>query len=320
MRHAKSHERRCSYVVSLERAAAGIDEIRSLAAYLSSLAVADCDIVVLDGSPGELFDEHHRVLRWVGRHLAVPAGADRVRFATEVAACEKVIVAGGQVRYTRADLDRMCALLESHEVVEPQDYFDPLPWWGGIDAGRMLVHRGIEPYPDHGATFGFRRSALRGLRGLDLERGDDHVRRLASHGAEVFSANDVFIQREPPALGDWLRERPRQADDDFSLPVKSAFFFAFLPMTLILALLGGLRIATGYAGAVAFASTVLALRGRIGAAPFFPLRTCLFAPLWVLERSLSVYWALFRKMRGVTAEPTLPVPDRARGTRVASGE
>jgi hypothetical protein len=183
----------------------------------------------------------------------------------------------------------------------------------------MLVHRGIEPYPDHGATFGFRRSALRGLRGVEAEGGADHVRRLAAQGAEVYSASDVFIQRQPPPFATWLNERPRQADDDFFMPVKSAFFFALIPMTLVLALLGGLRIASGYAGAVAFASTVLAIRGRIGAAPFFPLRACLFAPLWVLERSVSVYWALFRKMR-VTAEPTLPVPTRARGTQVASGE
>jgi hypothetical protein len=306
--------------VPLEKAAACLDETRSLASYLSMLAVADCEVIVLDASPGEVYEEHHRALRWVGRHLPVPAGVDKARIATELAACEKVILAGEQVRYTPADLEQMCALLDGHEVVEPQDYFDPLPWWGGIDAGRMLVHRGIEPYPDHGATFGFRRSALRGLRGLEPEGGEDAVRRLAAQGAEVFSANDVFIQRQPPPFSAWLSERPRQADDDFSMPVKSAFFFALIPMTLLLAMIGGIRIASGYAGAVAFASTMLAIRGRIGAAPFFPLRACLFAPLWVLERSVSVYWALLRKVRGVTAEPTLPVPTRARGTQVASGE
>lgn len=320
MRHRKPQERRCSYVVPIQKAAGCIGDIRSLAAYLSAVGVADCDVVVLDGSSPEVFEEHHDVLRWVARHLAVPPGCDRVRFAAESVACEKVIVAGEEVRYGPEDVERMCALLDEHEVVEPQDYFDPLPWWGGIEAGRMLVHRGIEPYPDHGATFGFRRSSLRGLRGFDLEGGEDPVRRLAAQGAEVFSASDVFIQRTPPAFQDWLRDRPRQADDDFAMPVKSAFFFAFLPMTIILALLGGLRIAGGYAGAVAFASTVLALRGRIGASRFFPLRACLFAPVWVLERSMSVYWALFRKVRSAATEPIVPVPDRERGTQVASGE
>ena len=43
-------------------------------------------------------------------------------------------------------IDEICALLESHEVVEPQDYLDPMPWWGGIEAGRKRsrnVPRGI---------------------------------------------------------------------------------------------------------------------------------------------------------------------------------
>ena len=42
---------------------------------------------------------------------------------------------------------------------------------------------------------------------------------------------------------------------------------------------------------------------RSGATPFFPVRACLAAPLWVLERSVSVYWALFRKLRGLGDEP-----------------
>jgi hypothetical protein len=37
------------------------------------------------------------------------------------------------------------------------------------------------------------------------------------------------------------------------------------------------------------------VRGRIGAAQFFPMRACLLAPLWVFERAVSVYWALFRR-------------------------
>jgi len=322
MRQNQPVERRCSYVVPIEQRTASIPEAQSLSAYLSTLNVAHCDVVILDSSPSEVYDQLHRVFRWVARHVAVPAGADPVRCAVELAGCEKVIVAQPEVRYAPADLEQMCDLLEHHEVVEPQDYFDPLPWWGGIDAGRMLVHRGIEPYPDHGGTFGFRRGAISGLRGLDSGEpaGDDAVRRLAANGADVLSASEMFIKRRPPILADWLRQRPRQAGDDFSMPIKSAFFFALIPMTVLLTLMGGPRVATGYVGAVAFASMVLAVRGRVGATPFFPLRTCLYAPLWVLERSVSVYWALLRKVRSATSVPPMPVPDRARGSRVASGE
>ncbi len=326
MRPRKSIERRCTYFVVLGPQERSFDELRELASYLSILGVGGCEVIVVDPASPEVFHRHRRVLRWVSRHVTARprhrtlAGTiDPVRAAMDLAACEKVIVAGVDVRYTELELDGLCRLLDVHEVVEPQDYFDPLPWWGGIETGRMLVHRGIVEYPDHGSTFGFRRSALRGLRSLDLliEASDDHVRRLAAQGAEVFSAPEVFVQRKPPELQEWIRQRPLQADDDFALPVKTAFFFALIPMALMLAAVGGLRLAGGYAGAIAFASVSLAVRGRIGAGAFFPLRACLFAPVWVFERSVSVYWALLRKLRRTLPDPSgEPVVDR----KVASGE
>jgi len=109
-----------------------------------------------------------------------------------------------------------------------------------------------------------------------------------------------------------MRERPRLADDDFVMPVKSAFFFALLPMAMLLMAFAGVRAMAGYAGAVAFTSIVLAIRGRGGASSVFPLRTCFFAPLWVLERSVSVYWALLRKLHPATVETSaMPVADGA---------
>jgi hypothetical protein len=207
------------------------------------------------------------------------------------------------VRYTPEAIGQLCDLLDMHEVVEPQDYLDPLPWWGGIEAGRILLHRGIEPQPDHGATFGFRRSAVRGLRALDaLELVDDHARRLVAAGAEVFPATNVFVRREPGALDEWLAGRARVAGDDFALPMKAVFFFSLVPLLMLLGVLGGFRLAGGYASVIAFASFALAVRGRTGAGAFFPLKACLFAPLWVFERSVSVYWALFRRFRGADTD------------------
>ena len=319
MRKSQSQDARCSYVVLVENASASAEELRELATYLSMLGVAGCDVVILDASPRMQFELNARVLRWVGRHVAVRTehgapggGVDLVRSAIGLAGCEKVIVAAEDVRYTVVAIDQLCDLLEMHEVVEPQDYLDPLPWWGGIEAGRMLVHRGIEPQPDHGATFGFRRSAVGGLRTL-ADGNDDQIRRLAAAGAEVFAASSVFVRRQPAALEDWLTQRPRAAGNDFALPMKAAFFFSLVPLLAVLALLGGLRLAGSYASAIAFASVALAIRGRSGAGAFFPLRACLFAPVWIFERSISVYWALFRKLRGSDVEPSrIAVPDRAR--------
>lgn len=322
MRHRNPSDRRCTYLLVIEQEELGASDLRSLATYLSGLGLLDCDVIVVDGSPLPLFERNRRSLRWVGRHVAAqpkhrgPSGfIDPVRAAIDLAACERIVIADTRVRYSDEALTALCAQLETHEVVEPQDYFDPLPWWSSIEAGRMLVHRGVEPLPDHGATFAMRRGAIRSLRSIDslLAPGEDHVRRLTAVGAEVYSATEVFVQRLPPPLEEWFEERPRQADDDFSLPVKTAFFFALLPMALLLATFGGPRVVGSYGGAVVLGALALAVRGRAGATPFFPLRACLAAPLWVLERSVSVYWALFRKLRGAGDEPrTVPIADRAR--------
>jgi len=330
MRHRNPRDCRCSYLVVIDRDREADGDLRDLAAYLSTINLAGCEVIVVDSSPAPVFEKNRRVLRWVSRHIAARprhrsfSGAiDVIRTAIDVSTSDKVIVADENVRYDGTAVDSVCELLDFHEVVEPQDYFDPLPWWIGIEAGRMLVHRGVEPLPDHGATFGMRKAAVRGLRGVDVawSNGDDPVRHLTSQGAEVFSACDVFVRRLPPPLNDWLRDRPRQAGDDFDLPVKTAFFFALLPVAIVLAIVGGVRLAGGYAGAIACASLVLAIRGRGRASAFFPLRACLSAPLWVFERSVSVYWALLQKLRGTSTEAAhTSFADRAAGARVASGE
>lgn len=329
MRNENSSDRRCSYVVVVGNGTGGGSELRDLASYLSTLGVADCDVVILDASSRLQFDLNARVLRWVGRHIQVRpehrtqnGGVDVIRAAVAHAGCEKVIVAAEDVRYTVDAIGRLCDLLDVHEVAEPQDYLDPLPWWAGIEAGRMLVHRGIEPQPDHGATFAFRRTALRALRALTSAiLTEDPVRRLETSGAEVHAAGDVFVRREPGAFRDWLEQRPREAGEDFARPMKSAIFFSIVPLLIVLALLGGAGLAGGYAGVIAFGGVALAFRGRLGAGAYFPLRACLFAPLWIAERSVSVYWALYRKLRGTDVAPYgTSIPERARGQRVASGE
>src|SRR5687768_16346197 len=133
MRTRPTPERRCSYVVLLESAGASAGDLRELASYLSTLSLADCEVVVLDASPRLQFDLNGRTLRWVSRHVYVrpehrtPSGAvDAVRAATFAAGCEKVIVADDDVRHTPEAVARMCDLLDAHEVIQPQDYLDPL--------------------------------------------------------------------------------------------------------------------------------------------------------------------------------------------------
>lgn len=305
-------ERRCTYLATLPQPETTLDEVGELSRYLASVGVAGFDVVVVDDAPPHVIERNRRVLRWVARyvpvrrqHRAAAGEVDPVRAAIDQAACDKVIVADHRVRYAPESLNDLCALLDLHEVVEPQDYLDPLPWWSGVDAGRMLVHRGIDPLPDRGSTFGFRKSSVCGLRGIDGALPmSDHVRRLASQGAEVFSATELFVRRLPSTLDEWMHERPAEAEADFALPAKTIFFFSLLPILAVLLLLGGSRVAAGYAGAIAIGSLALAFRGRAGAAHVFPLRACFYAPLWVVERSVSVYWALFRCLTSGTMEPS----------------
>jgi hypothetical protein len=329
MRHRNPQGRRCTYLVVIDSDREPLSDFRDFASYLSTLSVAGCEVVVVDGASQASFDENDRVFRWVSQHVAARprqrnfgGSIDPVRAALDFAGCDKVIIAGKNVRYDDEAVGRICALLDTHEVVEPQDYFAPLPWWSGIEAARMLVHRGVDPLPDHGVTFGMRKWSVRGLRSIDVawSSGVDSVRRLAAQGAEVFSACDVFVRRLPTTLTEWLHERRQQAGDDFAFPLKSAFFFAILPMAIVMALIEGSRVAGGYVGAIAVGSMVLALRGRSGAASFFPLRVCLCAPVWVLERSLSVYWALFQKLRGAPESSRVSYADGRTSVKVASGE
>jgi len=311
MAHRKPYDRRCSYVVVVESET----ESHDLAQYLATLAPADCDVLILDYSSADRVDEHRRILRWAGRHVAVSKGTDVVRAAMELAACEKVIIATDDVRYSVDSIESLCQLLDRHEVVEPQQYLSPLPWWGSIEAGRMLVQRGIERFGDRSSTYAVRRGVVRSIRGADI--GNEHaIRRLALRGADVHAAGELFVRRHPPALSAWLRERPDEAEEDFAAPARTILFLALLPVVIALAMFGGARLACGFASMIALSSAALAMRGRIGASSFYPVRACLCAPLWVLERSLSVYWALFRRVRAVAVEPkTVAAPLRA-----ASGE
>jgi hypothetical protein len=264
--------RRCTYAVVIDGDMSD-GEIRSLAHYLSTISLTGCEVLIIDNCSRAQFESRRRVLRWVGRHVMGALGL--TMSAAELASCEKVIVAVADSRYTASEVEMICELLDHHEVVEPEEYVHPLPWWGGIDAARVLIHRGVDQLPR--STFAFRRSAFR------------------DHGALIgHKAKNVFVRREPPRLASWLKLRPREASADL-------FFLGFLPLLMVVALFGGMQMAADCAGLIAFASIGLAIRGRSGARKYFPMRACFYAPLWIAERSLSVYWALFDRLRAVPA-------------------
>lgn len=303
-----ARDRRCSYIVHLDRTC-GPAELTSLAGYLSSLSVAGCEVVILDSNSNPVFEDNARVLRWVGRHTGVRAiyrsafgVVDIVRAAADLASCEKVIVADAGARWNADSIGEACELLDVHEAMVPEEYLGAERWWSSLDAARLLLRRGLNFEPAGATTFAFRRTVVRALRTFPPAVDDDHLRRLILGGVEVFPASGTFVQLQSTELEHWVGSRPRVASGSFNEPVQAAFFFAVVPTLLLVAFAAGPRVAAALLGIMAFGTITLSLRGRAGAAAYFPMRTVLLAPVWLLERSVSVYWALGAKLRGESFE------------------
>ena len=262
----------------------------------------------MDGSPAPVFERHHGAWSALGAHVGVDpqyrylnGKVNGIHTGVALSRCERIILADDDIRYTSENVARMCELLDRHELVRPQNYLSPLPWWGRMEAARMLVNRGVLRTGDYPGTCGIRKSAMLRVGHYDgdvLFDNEEIVRHFILQGASVCHANDFFILKRPPTLAKWREQRPRQAYEDFVMRAKTALFMSVLPLGAALAVASGASALLAYAAAVFAIAFALAARGRRGGAHrFFPAWVPLYAPLWVLERSLSVYWALYWRAR-----------------------
>jgi hypothetical protein len=214
--------------------------------------------------------------------------------------CEAIILADDDIRYVREDVGRMCELLETFELVRPQNYLAPLPWWARLEAARMLINRGALRTGDYPGTCGLRKSAMLRVGHYDgdvLFDNEELVRHFILEGANVCHANDFFILKRPPTLPKWREQRPRQAYEDFVMRVKTVTFMSVIPVGLAAGIALGGKGVLSYALAVSAVAIALAARGlRDGARRFVPAWVPFYAPLWVLERSLSVYSAIYWRL------------------------
>jgi len=162
----------------------------------------------------------------------------------------------------------------------------------------MLINRGTLRTADYPGTCAFRTGVFLEAGAYDgdvLFDNEELIRHLARSGARICYANDFFAAKRPPTFRKWLEQRPRQAYEDFGLRAKTALF-ALLPIVVPgLAMMAGIRFALAVLFGLTILSTAIAFGGwrRGTARKFFPLHICLFAPLWVFERSLSTYWAFY---------------------------
>ena len=299
---------RCTYLLPIRRISTCREEIGNLFDYFRTLRDLGCELIVIDGSPPEIFEEHHRAWGAVCRHVRVDpkysylnGKVNGVHTGVDLARCEYIVLADDDIRYTAASIARTCDLLERHDMVRPQNYLSPLPWWGRMEAARMLINRGVLRTGDYPGTCAFRRSTCLRIGHYDgdvLFDNEEIVRHFVSNGADVCFALDLFVLKRPPLFRKWLEQRPRQAYEDFAMRAKTTFFISLLPATIALAIIFGARVALAFFTFVSACTVLLACRGlwRDEAYRVFPGYVVLYAPLWLLDRALSVYWSLYWRM------------------------
>jgi hypothetical protein len=252
-----------------------------------------------------VFEQHATAWRALCRHEPVDRSfgylndkVNGIHTGVELAATAKIVLADDDIRYTRAEIERVCELLDDFEVVRPQNFLSPLPWWGRMEAARMLINRATLRTADYPGTCAFRRAAMLQVGHYDgdvLFDNEEIIRHFARAGATVNYATNLFVRKRPPCFRKWIEQRPRQAYEDFGLRMKTAFFFSLPPLGALAGYLFGGRGFLFFLLALCAGAIGLATAGRLRgiAARYFPGSICIFAPLWIIERTVSTYWALY---------------------------
>jgi hypothetical protein len=242
--------------------------------------------------PNTSFRSGGTTTRWVPRCLStfrISAGGST--FARH----ERVIIADDDVRYSRSSLRAVIAGLDAADLVRPQNYFSPLPWHARWDTARTLINRAVAS--DYPGTLGIRlnqRLRTRGYSSDALFENLELIRTVRAMGGTEARLNDVFVRREPPHLAHFLSQRVRQAYDDFAQPPRLALELLLLPAIMF----SGRRPVRLLW--LSFGSILLAEMGRRrrGGTQFFPPSSALWAPLWVAERAVCVWFAVAARARG----------------------
>jgi hypothetical protein len=278
-----------------------VREADQLGRYLHLLAEL-VDVTVVDGSPTDVFDRHHE--RWAGavRHVrpAPRHGANGkvagVVTGVQLARHDRVIVADDDVRYDAPALALMARALETADVVRPQCIYDSGNWCAQWDSARILVNRSLGH--DYPGTYGVRAATFRRAGGYDgdaLFENLEMVRTLRVAGAVVSDRPDLFVRRTAPSLRQFWGQRVRQAYDSFAQPARLAGECALLPAFVLSVRARPRLIALWVAAPVLLAEVG---RRRHRGRREFSWTCSLWAPVWVAERAVCVWLAVWQRLRG----------------------
>lgn len=298
----------CTYLVPIRWRSPGA--IHELAEYLRQLTALVAEVIVVDDSGEELFAEHGAALGPPIRHvrphpdlLSAPNGkVDGVMTGLREAACDAVVIADDDVRWDGPELRRAVMCLADVELVRPQNYFDPLTWHARWDTARSLLNRVVSgdldfPVGDFPGTLLVRRGFLLRIGGYDgkaLFENLELMRTVKAAGGRVASPLDLYVAREPPSTRHFLRQRLRQAYEDQAMPLRLTASLAILPLAALAA-----RRPRRLAGAaLAAAAAAEAGRRRAGGGRHLSPAGSLLAPLWLAERGLFAWVAVWRRALG----------------------
>jgi hypothetical protein len=266
---------------------------------------AGCEVLVIDGSPAWVFEQHAENWRSLVRHEPVDRSfgylndkVNGIHTGVNLATTENIILADDDIRYAALEIARVRDLLDEFEVVRPQNFLSPLPWWARMEAARMLINRATLRIADYPGTCAFRRETMLRVGHYDgdvLFDNEEIIRHFARGGATISYALNLFVRKRSPIFRKWIEQRPRQAYEDFGLRLKTALFLSVPIFAGWIGYVFGFKALLFYFAALFLIAFALAMAGRLrgAAARHFGWSVCFFAPLWILERSASTYWALY---------------------------